>query len=109
MHIERPRARRYPFIANIELIDVESEGKLREQTRDLNLFGCQVKSADPWPVGTKIRLKITYKGAAFTAWARIANVRRGGAMGIWFTGIESKDQLVLEKWLAELREAVAAT
>ena len=99
---EKPRARRYVFVANIELIDVESERKLREQTCDLSLFGCQVKCVEPLAAGTKVRLKITYKGAAFTAWGRIANVR-GSSMGVVFTTVADKDQAVLEKWTAELR------
>jgi PilZ domain len=101
---EKPRARRYAFLANIELIDVESERKLREQTCDLSLFGCQVKCLVPLPAGTKVRLKITYKGAAFTAAGRIANVR-GTSMGVVFTNVADKDQSVIEKWMAELRGA----
>jgi len=103
---EKPRARRYAFLANIELIDVESERKLREQTCDLSLFGCQVKCLEPLPAGTKVRLKITYKGAAFTALGRIANVR-GKSMGVVFTTVADKDQSVLEKWMAELRGVLA--
>jgi PilZ domain len=103
---ERPRARRFTFLANIEMIDVESERKLREQTFDLSLFGCQVKSQEPFPAGTKVRLKITYKGAAFTASGRIANVR-GKSMGVSFTVIGDKDQSVLERWMAELRDVHA--
>ena len=101
---ERPRARRYTFPANVELIDVDSERKLREQTCDLSLFGCQVKCANPWPVGTKVRLRITYKGSAFTALGRIAHVRSNTAMGVAFVKVEDKDQLVLERWMAELRD-----
>ena len=103
---EKPRARRYVLVANIELIDVESERKLREQTCDLSLFGCQVKCLEPWPAGTKVRLKITYKGASFTAMGRIANLR-AKSMGVAFSNVGDKDQSVLEKWMAELRDVHA--
>ncbi len=33
---ERPRARRYPFVTNIEITDVDSETQTNEQTCDLN-------------------------------------------------------------------------
>lgn len=47
MQPERPRARRYPFAASIELIDLESEAEVREQTTDLSLFGCHVSTVRP--------------------------------------------------------------
>ncbi|GAC1692686.1 MAG: hypothetical protein NVS9B5_35000 [Terriglobales bacterium] len=101
---ERPRARRYSFPANIELINVGSETKIKAQTCDLNLYGCQVKTGDPWAVGTKVRLKITYKSAAFVAVARVAHMRPGEGMGLRFTDVGVKDKLILERWIAELRE-----
>lgn len=109
MQPERPRARRYTFPANIELIDVDSERKIRERTSDLSLFGCQVKCQNPWPIGTKVRLKITYKGSAFTASGRIAHIRANSAMGVAFVRVEDKDQLVLERWMAELRDGSVAS
>ncbi len=65
--IERPRARRYPFAASADLVDMASETEIREQTTDLSVFGCQVTAQKVWAV-------------------------------------EQKDQLVLEKWLAEARD-----
>jgi hypothetical protein len=102
---ERPRARRYPFAASIELIDLESEAAVREQTTDLSLFGCHVSTVRPWTSGTRVRIRIAYRRGAFTALARVANVRTNSGMGIVFTQIEHRDQLVLEKWLAEVRDA----
>jgi hypothetical protein len=101
--IERPRARRYPFAASIDLVDIESESEIREQTTDLSAFGCQVNSQKPLAAGTKVRLRIIHHGAIFTAQGQVANVRRN-SMGVVFTKMEQKDQVVLEKWLAEARE-----
>jgi PilZ domain-containing protein len=101
--IERPRARRYPFAASADLVDMASETEIREQTTDLSVFGCQVTAQKTWAVGTKIRLRIIHRGAIFTAQGQIMNVRRNG-MGVVFTQMEQKDQLILEKWLAEARD-----
>jgi hypothetical protein len=60
----------------------------------------------PWTVGTKVRLKITYKGAAFVAAGRVARVRRDEGMGVKFTQVGVKDEAILERWMAELREKV---
>jgi PilZ domain len=100
---ERPRAPRYVFSANIELIDVESEAILKERTCDLSLFGCFAKASTPWAVGTKVRVKITYKGSAFTALGHVAQTR-GNGMGVQFSEMAPKDAMVLEIWMAELRE-----
>ena len=100
---ERPRARRYAFPANVELVDADSEQVLRAKTCDLSLFGCRIKCPSAWPVGTKVRLKITYKGAAFNASGRVVHVQGTTDMGVAFAKLDNKDQLVLEIWMAELR------
>jgi len=101
--IERPRARRYPFAASIDLVDMESEREIREQTTDLSVFGCQVSTQKPWAVGTKVRLRIIHRGAIFAAQGQVANVR-SNSIGVVFTKIEQKEQVILEKWLAEARD-----
>jgi hypothetical protein len=101
---EQRRPRRYAFPANIELIDVESETRIRAHTRDLNLFGCYVITTGPWSVGTRVRLKTTYKGAAFVAAGRVARAWGDGGMGVKFTEIGEKDEVILERWMAELRK-----
>ena len=101
--IERPRARRYPFVASVELVDMESESELREQTTDLSVFGCQVTAQKAWRAGTKVRLRILHRGAIFAAQGQVVSVRRN-SMGVSFGKIEQKDQIVLEKWLAEIRD-----
>ena len=104
MQPERPRARRYPFAANIELIDLESEAEAKDQTTDLSLFGCHVRTLKNWAPGTRVRMRIAYRGAVFAALGRVANVRTNVGVGVVFTQIEQKDQLILEKWVAELRD-----
>jgi len=101
--IERPRARRYPFAASIELVEMESESEIREQTTNLSVFGCQVNAQKTFAAGAKVRLRIIHRGAIFAALGQVVNVRRN-SMGVVFTKIEQKDQLILEKWLAEARD-----
>jgi hypothetical protein len=101
--IERPRARRYPFTASIDLVDIQSEIEIREQTIDLSMYGCQTTAQRPWIAGTKIRLRILHRGSVFTALGRVVDMRRG-RIGVAFTRIEQKDQVVLEKWLDESRD-----
>jgi len=104
MLVERPRARRHVFSAHLEMLDVESESKIITRTRDLTMFGfrAEIKNCS-WPVGTRVRVKITHKASNFTAGARIVWVRTNTDLGVAFTDVTPKDQLILEKWIAELR------
>ena len=104
MQSERPRARRYPFVASIEMTDVESETQIVEQTSDISLFGCGVTTLKPLPAGTRILIRIQHAGANFAALGKVAHSGHSTRMGIVFTKIEPHQQLVLEKWVAELRE-----
>jgi hypothetical protein len=108
MKSERPRARRYPFITTIELTDVQSEELAREQIRDLSLFGCRVDARKPLPTGTRVRIRIVHARSTFIALGKVAYAEENGEMGIAFTKIESHHQLVLEKWIAELRDTQEA-
>jgi hypothetical protein len=105
VQFEGPRARRYAFAATIEMTDVESEAQVVEQTCDLSLFGCGVTTQNPLPAGTRIRIRIQRAGANFAAMGRVAHAGHGTRMGVVFTKIEHHQQVVLEKWVAELREA----
>jgi PilZ domain len=104
MLAERPRARRHVFSAHLELMDVESESRIVTRTRDLTMFGFRAEIKDcSWPVGTRVRVKIAHKASNFTAGARIVWVRKNTDLGVAFTDVTPKDQLILEKWIAGLR------
>jgi len=100
--VKRPRARRFDFVASIELVDLESEVRLQERLTDLSLYGCGIAAAKPFPAGTRVQLGITYNGARFAAIGRVAYAK-SGEMGIAFVRIDKDDQLVLERWIAEFR------
>ena|ERR1700674_1535701 len=103
MPLERHRARRYSFHASIELTDLQSENQTKEQTGDLSLFGCHVDTGKPLPPETKLRIKISHRSETFEALGKVAYAQQNAGMGILFTRIEPNDQLVLDKWIAELR------
>jgi hypothetical protein len=103
MQLGQHRARRYSFHAGVELTDLQSETQTREHTSDLSLFGCHVDMLKPLPPRTKVRIKITHRSESFVALGRVVFVRPNAGMGIFFTSIEPHDQLVLDKWIAELR------
>jgi hypothetical protein len=104
VQVELPRARRYSFIASIEQTDLQSETQTKEQTSDLSLFGCRVDTLKPLAPETKVRIKISHRGEHFEALGKVVYARPNAGMGIVFTRIELNDQVVLDKWIAELRD-----
>jgi c-di-GMP-binding flagellar brake protein YcgR len=86
------------------MTDLESETQIHEQTCDLSLFGCGMNMQKPLPAGTRVRIRIVHAGANFVALGKVAHAGRSKRMGAVFTKIEPHQQLVLEKWIAELRE-----
>lgn len=103
MRTERPRARRYSFVATVELTDLESEAHVQERTSDLSLYGCRAEARKPFPTGTKVRIRIAHRSTNFVALGRVSYATAEGGIGIVFTRIEPNDQLILEKWVEELR------
>ncbi len=98
-----PRARRYPFVASVDLTDLESEVTLQERVTDLSLYGCRVvarvAAQKAFPAGTRVRIRITH-GGVFAAIAMVA-YSWGDDLGIIFTQVEPNDQAILEKWIRE--------
>jgi len=102
---ERACARRYPFVASIELTDLQSETHIREQTSDLSLFGCHVDADHLLLTGTTVRIRIVHAGASFVALGKVAYAVSSTGMGVAFTKIEPNYQLVLDNWIGQLRDA----
>jgi hypothetical protein len=91
-------------VASVELVDLQSEVQLQERVTDLGLYGCGVAASKSIPTGTKLRIRITRKGNTFSALGRVAYATSNGDVGIVFTRTEQNDQLVLEKWISEVRD-----
>jgi hypothetical protein len=72
VRVERRRCRRYPFVASVELVDLQSDVQLQERVTDLSLYGCGVAVSKRLPVGTKLRIRITSKGSTFSAFGKVA-------------------------------------
>jgi PAS domain S-box-containing protein len=103
--VER-RAKRYGFLASVEVTDLQSNIQLQERTADLSLYGCCVRVAAnrPFPLGTRVWVRISYNDVTFAAIGRVAYANSDGDMGIAFVQIDADDQIILDKWIYELRE-----
>ena len=101
MQTEHRRAPRHLLGGVVEVIDLESEKELITVARNLSLFGCFVATATPFLTGTKVRLRITHRGATFAALGWVAHTSASEGMGIAFGGIEARDRAILDRWLDE--------
>jgi hypothetical protein len=101
-HRERREVPRYLFIANAEETDLDSGTKLTARVSELSRKGCYLDTLNPFPRGTRIKLRITHEHASFTALARVIYQQPNMGMGIAFITVEPAQMQVLEKWLAEM-------
>ena len=83
------------------MTDLESEKQIATSARNLSLFGCFVATATPFVMGTKVRVRITHRGATFAARGRVAYASASEGMGIAFGDIENGDRAILDIWLRD--------
>jgi PilZ domain-containing protein len=101
MQIEHRRAPRHLLGGAVEVTDLESEKQIATLARNLSLFGCFVATASPFVAGTKVRLRITHRGATLAALGRVAYSLASDGMGIAFGELEARDRAILDTWLGE--------
>lgn len=99
----RPRARRYPLIAPVELTDLQSSARLNQVISDLSPFGCHVSTRQMWPIGSKITVNIAHNERTFSAEAKVVYGQPMLGMGVVFTHIEPTHQEILDAWITELK------
>lgn len=99
----RPRARRYPLIAPVELTDLQSTARLNQVISDLSPFGCHVSTRQMWPIGSKITINIAHNEKTFSAEAKVVYGQPMLGMGVVFTHIEPTHQEILDAWITELK------
>jgi hypothetical protein len=109
MTLKRPRADRVPLVGSIELIDVWTGAQVRGQITNLSLSGCRIESQHVFALGSRVRVRIVYRGATFVAFGRVARIQVDGETGIAFMDIEPKDRALLDNWLARLRNPRVST
>jgi PilZ domain len=101
MQTEHRRAPRHLLGGAVEVTDLDSEKQIVTVLRNLSLFGCFLATATPFVMGTRVRLRITNRGATFAAFGWVTNASAAEGMGIAFGRIEAKDRAVLDAWLDE--------
>ena len=87
MTVERRRAPRCPLIASAEVIEVQTNARLKARISDLSLVGCYLDTTNSLPPGTEVMVHITHDEATFAALGIIAYCHPNMGMGVRFTDV----------------------
>lgn len=102
---DRRYAIRFPFAADVELIDMESGSRAVGVTSDISLGGCFVCTSKPLPVTTRVRLALTRKGQRIEALAVVRILKPRIGMGIEFIDVEGPYHDLLCRWIDQIRQS----
>jgi len=104
---ERRRNPRYPFMADVEIIDLESATTITARTSDFSRGGCYVDMLNPLPEDTLVRLRVTKSQQTFETQAKVVYSSVGMGMGLMFGALDMTQRVVLERWLTQFCGAQA--
>jgi len=93
---------RYPFIAEVQVDELNHGSAVAARISDLSVRGCYVNTLNPFSVGTDVRLLIRHGDQACELHGKIIYVHPGYGMGILFGSASSPQLEILKEWLAEL-------
>src|ERR1700692_4961159 len=102
---DRRYAIRFPFAADVELIDLESGKQVDGVTSDISLGGCFVSTGKPLPMKARARMRLIRKGQVLEALVVVRIVKPRIGMGIEFFDLEPPFNVMLIAWIDALRQA----
>ena len=102
---DRRYAIRFPFAADVELIDLEAGRQANGVTSDISLGGCFVCTSKPLALNARARMKLTRKGQVLEALVVVRIVKPRIGMGIEFFDLEPPYNDMLIAWIDALRQS----
>jgi hypothetical protein len=96
---------RYPFAADVELIDMETGKQVDGVTSDLSLGGCFVCCSKQLPLNARARMKLIRKNEMLEALVVVRIVKPRVGMGIEFFDLEQPNNQILASWIELLRRS----
>ena len=102
---DRRYAIRYPFAADVVLLDLETGTRIEGVTSDLSLGGCFVCCSKSLPARTRARITLTRREQVVEALAVVRIVKPRVGLGIEFIDVTESCQTVLMRWLEQVRRS----
>lgn len=99
---ERRGAERHTFTAGADVVELASGTRFSTRTTDLGPGGCFVDTTNPFPVGSKLRLKLHKGKSQFETTGTVVYSQHGLGMGVAFNDLDGIQQSALVQWLSDV-------
>lgn len=99
---ERRGNDRVQFTIATEVVELSSGVRFTTRTTDVGPGGCFVDTTVPFPVGTRVQVRLKHAKTTFDAMGSVVYSQTGLGMGISFTELGPERRGQLEAWLAGL-------
>lgn len=99
---DRRGGARYAFTATAEVVDMHSRTRMNTRISDLSMEGCYVDTNAPFPVRTKVRIRVSASKKTFETLGVVVYSLPNMGMGISFSRPEPQQHDILKKWIDEL-------
>ena len=96
---------RYPFAADVVVMDMESGGRSEGVTSDISMGGAFICTSKPFPSNTRMRITMTRKDQKVEALAVVRIVKPRIGMGVEFMDLETNYHEVLRRWVEQLNKS----
>jgi hypothetical protein len=98
---ERRGASRHALVVNAEAEDLSARIKLPSRVSDLSVYGCYLDTLNPFPAGTRMRIRLWKENENFVSFAVVIYSHDSMGMGVAFTDVPPAAQETLQNWLGE--------
>ena len=96
---------RYPFAADVVVLDLETGTRTEGVTSDLSMGGIFVCTSKPLPSNTRIRVTLTRKDQQMEALGMVRIVKPRIGMGVEFLDVEQPHYNLLRRWVEQLSKS----
>jgi len=96
---------RYPFAADVAVLDLETGLRTEGVTSDLSMGGMFVCTSKPLPSNTRVKVTLTRKDQKMEALAMVRIVKPRVGMGVEFLDVEQPHYGVLSRWVEQLTKS----
>ncbi|HXJ45487.1 MAG TPA: PilZ domain-containing protein [Candidatus Dormibacteraeota bacterium] len=100
---DRRYAIRFPFAADVSLIDLESGATADGVTSDISFGGCFVCTSKSLALKSRVRVTLTRKEQTIEALGVVRAVKPRVGLGVEFLDLEQASYSTLERWIEQIR------
>lgn len=102
---DRRYAIRFPFAADVSLIDLESGARTDGVTSDISFGGCFVCTSKSLGIKSRVRVTLVRKDQKVEALGVVRVVKPRVGMGLEFLDVEQSSYSVLERWIDQVKRS----